>query len=242
MQAFILAAGQSTRLLPLTSDKHKCLLEVKPGLTILDVELSALRQNDITDIVISVGYFADEIRGHIKKKHPDLQVTYVMNENYAQTNCIYSAWLAKEHINEDVLFLTGDLVFGSNVIQTMLSAPGESVMYVNPTAPPSRKDFNARIKNNYIMEIGVGITGDDVRFCWPLYRLSKQSWQRWVSQMDKHIMSDNKNVYAEVAFNEIADKINIAPHYTENYCMEIDNAEDLQVVNQQFKKNLSLFL
>ena len=60
MKAIILAAGQGTRLRPLTNDKPKCLVELanKP---LLDHQLSVLRYTGINDIHVVAGYRAEQL-------------------------------------------------------------------------------------------------------------------------------------------------------------------------------------
>ena len=116
MIAFILAAGPSTRLTTLTLNKHKCLLEIIDNLKIIDIELINLRENGIRDIVISVGHYKEKIESHIKSNYSDMNFTFVYNEKYINTNCIYSMWLCRDHLNEDMIFLTGDLIFESKVV------------------------------------------------------------------------------------------------------------------------------
>lgn len=69
MKAVIVAAGPSTRLLPFTQDKPKCMLkwEEKPFLQGI---LEALRQNGVTDMVMVKGYKKDVISYHnVKRMH-----------------------------------------------------------------------------------------------------------------------------------------------------------------------------
>ena len=58
--AVILAAGQGTRLRPLTNDKPKCLVEID-GKSILKRQTSTLREAGIQDIKIVTGYKGNEI-------------------------------------------------------------------------------------------------------------------------------------------------------------------------------------
>ena len=55
MKAIIIAAGISSRLMPITDDKPKCLLEVG-GKTIIQRQLEVLKQCGIDDIVVVRGY------------------------------------------------------------------------------------------------------------------------------------------------------------------------------------------
>ena len=73
---------------------------------------------------------------------------FVNNEKYASTNCIYSMWLCREYLNEDTIFLTGDLIFESKVMKDMVNSKFNNIMYVNPEAQISKNNFKVRIGNN----------------------------------------------------------------------------------------------
>lgn len=61
MKAMLLAAGRGTRMLPLTKDKPKCLLEVA-GQTLIEYHLFALAKAGIREVVINAAYWATLIQ------------------------------------------------------------------------------------------------------------------------------------------------------------------------------------
>ncbi len=65
MKAMILAAGLGTRLLPLTTDRPKALVEIA-GQTLLEITLSRLRAFGIREVIINVHHFADMILEYLK--------------------------------------------------------------------------------------------------------------------------------------------------------------------------------
>ena len=62
--AMIMAAGKGTRMMPLTADRPKPLIEVA-GTTLLDHVLDLLRDAGIGRIVVNVHYFPDLIEAHL---------------------------------------------------------------------------------------------------------------------------------------------------------------------------------
>jgi mannose-1-phosphate guanylyltransferase len=65
MKAMILAAGQGTRLRPLTDDRPKALVEVG-GRTLLEITLSRLRVFGVREVIINVHHFADMVVDYLK--------------------------------------------------------------------------------------------------------------------------------------------------------------------------------
>lgn len=66
-KAMIFAAGKGTRLRPLTNEKPKALVEVK-GKTLLEHAISKLKSSGITDIIINVHHFSQQIVDFVKSK------------------------------------------------------------------------------------------------------------------------------------------------------------------------------
>lgn len=66
MKAMIFAAGLGTRFKPFT-DKHPKALAVVNGKTLLQRNIEYLQQYDITDVVVNVHHFADQITDAVEK-------------------------------------------------------------------------------------------------------------------------------------------------------------------------------
>ena len=75
MKALILAAGFGSRLKDLTGEKPKALVPVN-GRPILDYQLEALRQNNILDVVLVVGYQANVLRHYLQGRYSDFKFTF----------------------------------------------------------------------------------------------------------------------------------------------------------------------
>jgi|WetSurSiteA1Bulk_404760.scaffolds.fasta_scaffold00024_24 NDP-sugar pyrophosphorylase family protein len=66
MKAMILAAGMGTRLLPLTQNKPKALIEVQ-GVSLLEHTIRYLKHHGIQEIVINIHHHAEQIVDFIHK-------------------------------------------------------------------------------------------------------------------------------------------------------------------------------
>jgi NDP-sugar pyrophosphorylase family protein len=65
MKAMVLAAGLGTRLRPLTDTRPKALVEIA-GRTLLEITLTRLRTFGITEVIINVHHFADQVIDYLK--------------------------------------------------------------------------------------------------------------------------------------------------------------------------------
>jgi choline kinase len=188
----------------------------------------------IRDILITTGPFEDTIIEHVEKIYPDLNVSYVHNPRYETTNYIYSLWLTKELIDDDVILVHGDLLFEKKLLERLIAEKGNCVL-VNRTIKPPEKDFKAVVENNTVIRIGVEFSGETAFFSAPLYKFSKLDFLCWLDALEEFVKRGNTTRYAEDAFNKISDTIMIRPLYFEDeLCMEIDTMEDLDMARKIF--------
>lgn len=113
MKLIILAAGQGTRLKPLTNNKPKCLTPIldKP---ILEWQIETAHAANITDIIVVGGYKIEQL-----KKYP---ITLVCNERYMTTNMVYSLLCAQDHFNDDIIISYGDIIYEPQVLQKLITS------------------------------------------------------------------------------------------------------------------------
>lgn len=68
MKAMILAAGKGTRMLPLTADRPKALIEVQ-GIPLLEHTIRYLHYHGIEEIIINVHHHAEQIVDFVTRKN-----------------------------------------------------------------------------------------------------------------------------------------------------------------------------
>lgn len=64
MKAMVFAAGLGTRLRPLTDERPKALVTVA-GRTLLDITLSRLRTFGVSEVIVNVHHFADQVVAYL---------------------------------------------------------------------------------------------------------------------------------------------------------------------------------
>ncbi len=236
MKAMILNSGVARRLKPLTDNLPKCLLEVN-GKSILERQIELLLSVGIKKYIITTGPLQDKIIDHVKEKFPDLDVIYINNPKFESTNYIYSMWLARKEIKDsDILLLHGDLVFEKSVVQKIVKQNKSSAI-VDRAAELPAKDFKGLIENNKIVKIGIDVFGEDAAFLLPLYYWTKKDFQLWMNEIGKFVEKGITSCYAENAFNDISETINLTPlDIVNEFCMEIDTLDDLKLAKQIQKK------
>ena len=237
MKALILSAGKCSRLMPLTSTKHKCLIDIYDGTKIIDIELENLKKCGINDVIIVTGHFGFKIKEYVEKKFPEFNVIYVENKDYASTNCIYSLWLAREYLDDDIIYMTGDIIMDISVLQEILKAKDENIIFVNKELELPEKDFKARIQDGVVKKISEDVFGPDASFCLPLIKLSKKVVSNWLEKADELIKDGKVDVYETEALNGILEEIQLKPIYLTDFAMEVDDHKDLAIARARLTEN-----
>lgn len=115
MKVVILAAGIGSRLNETEGHLPKALTEFEDGRSILQYQLDALlRYFSVEDIFIVVGYQKESII----EKFPALH--YIYNPCFAEENTSKSLLKALVDIQEDVLWLNGDVLFRHNILDQVI--------------------------------------------------------------------------------------------------------------------------
>ena len=122
-RAIILSAGQGKRLLPLTANRPKCLIDLS-GRSLLGWQLDRLEAAGLQEAVVVTGFGAEAVSEEIERlKLRRLKVRTLFNPFYAVSDNIASCWLAREAFDRPVLLLNGDTLFEQEVAERLLSAP-----------------------------------------------------------------------------------------------------------------------
>ena len=112
MQAVVLAAGKGTRLQPLTEDKPKVLVEVNGTPLIQDV-FDNLIDAGADDLVVVVGYKAEQIIDYFGDTYRDVPITYAHQRE--QLGLAHAILQAEPHIDGDFMLMLGDNIFRGNL-------------------------------------------------------------------------------------------------------------------------------
>lgn len=120
-KAIILNAGEGRRLRPLTLDAPKCLLTVG-DYSILENQLSNLAASGINEVTMVIGYLSEKIIKIAREQFPNFEFKFTLNEEYANTNTAYSLWLALQHMDDEFIYLNGDVLFDRRVIDALLNS------------------------------------------------------------------------------------------------------------------------
>lgn len=236
MKAIILNSGLGHRMGSITDTHPKCMTEISSDNTILSRQLKKLAAFGIDQVVMTTGYYNSILEEYCKGLHLPIRFTFVNNPVYDKTNYIYSIYCAKDVLkDDDVILMHGDLVFEPLVLEAILDSK-VSCMAVSSTLPLPDKDFKAVIKDGRIEKIGIEFF-ENALATQPLYKILKKDWLVWLENIERFCEQDNRNCYAENAFNQVSDKCLIYPvDVKDMLCAEIDTPQDLETVSARVKE------
>ncbi len=120
MKAIIPVAGAGTKLRPHTYTQPKALIPVA-GKPILSFIIDELVEAGVKDYIFVIGYLGEKIRDYVEKNYPNLNLTFVEQEQ--REGIGHAIWLTKNVVekNEELIIVLGDSVFDADMKSLMKS-------------------------------------------------------------------------------------------------------------------------
>ncbi|WP_433630284.1 sugar phosphate nucleotidyltransferase [Halomicrococcus sp. NG-SE-24] len=139
MKAVVLAAGEGSRLQPLTNNRPKPMLPVG-NRPLLEHIVEALASTDIDEVILVVGYQRQRIQSYFGNgRQWDIDIRYVVQERRLGTG--HALLQAEQHIGDDFLALNGDRIIEPSIIEDVAAARQETkdtCLAVTSVATPNR--------------------------------------------------------------------------------------------------------
>ena len=237
MIAVILAAGMGTRLMPLTKDIPKPLLEIE-NTSLLERMMINCISSGVEEFVIVSGYKKERVIAKIdylqSKYH--VKISTVENKRYSQTNTSCSVSLATRQLDDDVIIINGDNVVDERIISGLLKI-NETALVVDNYKQLNEESFKLRIENNVVMEIGKGIDIDAAsgEFI-GISKVSKDDLPLFNSILED-LIAENVQNYYDLTYKDLSKKTNIGYFYTNGLkWTEIDDENDWKYAHTLIKE------
>jgi len=132
MKAVVMAAGEGTRMDPLTATRAKPMLPVA-GKPLVEHVLDACLEY-VDGFVLVVGYRAEGVRERFGSEYRGTPVTYV--EQVEQAGTAHAIARARDHVEDRFLVLNGDVLVSSALVERLASTSG-TAMTVTPVEDPT---------------------------------------------------------------------------------------------------------
>jgi len=135
MQGVVFAAGEGTRMRPLTAERPKGLVEVA-GRPILDYCFETLVPLGVDELVVVVGYRGDDVVAHFGERFGDVPISYARQED--RTGLAHAVLAAEPHVDGDFLAMNGDNVYDAPLaplVETHYDADADATLLVDTVSP-----------------------------------------------------------------------------------------------------------
>lgn len=164
VRVIILAAGQGKRLLPLTAEVPKALLDIG-GKALIERQIEAFAACGIKDFVVVTGYASALMEDKLQAIAARYGVTAksVYNPFYQVADNLASCWLARSEMNGDFIQVNGDNVFRSDLVERLLAAPANPVsVAINVKQAYDADDMKVMMDRGRLTEVGKTLPVDTV--------------------------------------------------------------------------------
>jgi choline kinase len=228
MRGIILAAGKGSRLNGTAGESPKCLVKVG-GVTLVERQIRALRDAGVEDIAVVVGCQSERVRracGH--------GITYVENTRYAQTNSLYSLWLARPLLFEGFVVLNCDVLFHPVLLSDLLTSRHEDALllaYREADQPPfGDEEMKVKVRGGRVVSMSKTMDpaeadGENVG----IVKFGPAGAAALVDVMDRLVAAGGLREWAPRAFAEVARIRPVHAIGTRGYpWIEIDFPDDYQ--------------
>ena len=112
MKAVVLAAGQGTRLRPLTDDTPKVLVEVDHT-PLIEYAFDSLIDVGVDEFVVVVGYKKEQIMERYDDEYRGVPITYAHQRE--QLGLAHALLTAEPYVDEAFVLMLGDNIFRGNL-------------------------------------------------------------------------------------------------------------------------------
>lgn len=237
MKVIILGAGQGKRLLPLTEDVPKALLDIG-GRRLIERQIDAFVACGISEIVVITGYADDamqEVLGALAKEL-SVEIRTVYNPFYAVSDNLASCWMARHEMDGDFIQVNGDNLFKADLVQHFLEAPACDVtVAINHKSSYDADDMKVMMDGERVTEIGKtlpleAVDAEAIGFY--LFRGNGGAHFREVLERMMREASGLKHWYP-TAVGVLAKQIDVYSRAFDDYeWCEVDFPADLQLARQ----------
>ena len=253
MKAIILVAGREEKLSPLTDEMHQCLFKINDK-TVIEMILDRLKAVGINDVVLVVGHKSETIMDFLKDRYNELNINYVINEDFESTNVIYSLWLARSHTENGFILIDGDVIWESELIEKLINSDEKNVLLMDFDSKFEADDMKAKVVKNRIVSMGKelapkspleppftkGGQGGFGEFI-GLSKFSPECSKIFMNKVNDLVNQGKVELYYEDALNQILSDVEIASIDVKGFnWIEIDNIDEFEKSKKIFGDVLHL--
>jgi choline kinase len=181
----------------------KCLVTLG-GETLLSRNIRLLRDAGIDEVAVVIGCAADTVRRTCQG------VQFVENARFAQTNSLYSLWLARPLLTDGFLVMNCDILVHPQLVTDLLTAQVEDALllaYRDDDTTYGSEEMKVRVRRGRVVDISKTMPdeeadGENVGMA----KFGAEGARLLIEQMDALIADGDHKAWAPRAFKAFAER------------------------------------
>lgn len=157
--AILLSAGQGSRLLPLTAERPKCLIDFS-GRTLLEWQVEMLARGGVKHIDVVTGFMTDMVDDVVARiDDPRVTITTRFNPFFKVADNLGSCWIVREQMRGNFLILNGDTLVSEEIVRTVQQDHGWPIAVTVDVKPAyDSDDMKVERSGEQLVRIGKTLT------------------------------------------------------------------------------------
>jgi len=227
--AIILAAGRGGRLGALTSERPKCLLCVGVR-SLLEQQLESLQEQGLDSIVVVGGYRAEAVEAELHGR-----AELLLNPRHAETNSLYSLWLAREFATDGFVLLNADVLFDPEILARVLRSPHPEAFAVERRQKFTPEEMKVELAGERILALSKELPAERAHAeNVGVLKFSTEGARALFDRMEELLAAGAEKQFCPFAFNAIADERPLHAVPIDGLpWVEIDFVEDLMRAREE---------
>lgn len=223
LRGIILAAGKGSRLNGTAGDKPKCLLRVGDT-TLVERQINTLRATGIDDIAVIVGCQAEHVR-----RTCGSHLQFIENTRFAQTNSLYSLWLARPLLLDGFVVMNCDVLLHPQLLTDLVTSRHEDALLLSYSDDAlGDEEMKVQVRRGRVVAMSKTMSADEADGeNVGVVRFGPDGAQRLVDLLDARVAAGGLRDWAPRAFDDFAKERPLHAIGTRGYpWTEIDFPED----------------
>jgi choline kinase len=221
LAAIYLAAGEGKRLRPLTSDRPKTMIELD-GVPLAERALRSLRSAGIGEVIAVTGYRAETLLAL-----GDLVTEHRFNHRHAETENVYSLWLARDVVERGCYVVNSDVLLEDEVARRLVGVSGTAIL-CDASHGVTEESMKALVGDDRLVRLSKSLPTDGNPEYIGLTRVDPADGPALASILDALVEREELGVYYEAAIEELAGRHPVRIERVDGLAwIEIDDHDDL---------------
>ncbi|MFK4004253.1 sugar phosphate nucleotidyltransferase [Qipengyuania sp. NPDC077563] len=160
--AILLSAGQGSRLLPLTAERPKCLIDFS-GKSLIEWQVEMLARAGVKRIDVVTGFMTDQVEEHVARIDDQrVEITCHFNPFFKVADNLGSCWIVRERMKGDFLILNGDTLVSEDIVRRVQEGSDWPIAVTVDVKPAYDSDDMkvSRGQNGRLARIGKTLTAE----------------------------------------------------------------------------------